>query len=203
MADNAATTSKGVAAGVIGLGVLLIWSGMRGAKLTTSLRDLIAGKQPPAGTLPIVGTSAATSGSGSGSGSGSTVTDSVIANTALQYAGVVPYVWGASSPKGWDCSGMVNYVIGHQLGMAIPGYPNGNYTGHGPVTEEWYVWDGATTIPVSETQAGDLVCWFTHMGIAVSNTELISALDTQSGTIVTTFAGASPGEPMSIRRLNA
>ena len=189
--------SKGVAAGVAGLGLLLMWSGVRGASVVGSLRDLISGKAPTPGTVPIISTGTSTPGTGS------SATGSAIANTALQYQGVVPYKWGGSSPNGWDCSGMVNYVLGHDLGMAIPGHANGQYTGHGPVTEEWYGWDGATTIPVSQAQAGDLVCWWTHMGIAVSNTELISALDTQSGTIVTTFAGASPGEPMSIRRLKA
>lgn len=195
-----AGTNKATAFGLTGLGVLLVWSGIRGASITGSFRDLLSGKQPTAGTNPITGASA----TGEESTGGSFATGSVIANTALQYRGVAPYKWGGSSPSGWDCSGMVNYVLGKALGMAIPGYPTGNYSGHGPVTGQYYVWSGAKTIPVSQAQAGDLVCWLSHMGIAVSNSQVISALDTQMGTAVTTFAQATPfGEPMRIRRLVA
>ena len=40
----------------------------------------------------------------SGSGTGQS-----IVNTAMQYLGV-PYVWGGTSPSGFDCSGLVQYV---------------------------------------------------------------------------------------------
>ena len=43
-----------------------------------------------------------------------------IASDALRYKGA-PYKWGGAMPSGWDCSGFVNYVIGHDLGMTIPG----------------------------------------------------------------------------------
>jgi hypothetical protein len=55
--------SKGVAAGVIGLGTLLIWSAIKGKKITAALRDIIAGKSPTlAANTSIVGTGAASSG---------------------------------------------------------------------------------------------------------------------------------------------
>lgn len=55
--------SKGVAAGVIGLGTLLVWSGIKGVKITAALRDIIAGKSPANATgTPITGSAAGTAG---------------------------------------------------------------------------------------------------------------------------------------------
>src|SRR6185312_7253612 len=115
---------KGTAAGIAGIGILLVWSGLRGASITGSLRDLIAGKQPKSGVNPIVGaTQLNMPGATPGAGFAGTTSD--IAGDALRYRGLVPYKWGGASPAGWDCSSMVNYVLGHDLGLAIPGHANG------------------------------------------------------------------------------
>lgn len=41
-----------------------------------------------------------------------------VVDIALQYLGV-PYVWGGSSPSGFDCSGLVQYVY-RQVGVSLP-----------------------------------------------------------------------------------
>lgn len=120
------------------------------------------------------------------------VTRADIAGDALKYRGH-PYVWGA-----WDCSGMVNHVLGQDLGFTLPGGIR-HYKGpppHGPVVADYWNWGGATTIP-GPPQAGDLVMWLGispagHIGIAVSGTHMVSALDPQLGTLVTPIAGYGP-----------
>jgi hypothetical protein len=179
-----------------GGGLLFIWSGLRGASVLGSFRDLIAGKKPVAGADPI---SAVAGGATTGNVSSSA---NAIASDAMKYNGDA-YKWGrASFPSpGGDCSGLVNDVTGRDLGLAIPGYPSGKFRSHGPATGQWFTSPLLTTIPASEQQAGDIVCWLTHMGIAQSSTTLISALNPSLGVKVTTVKEAAPPfEPMRVRR---
>lgn len=121
-----------------------------------------------------------------------------VAADALRYVGR-RYVRG-----GWDCSGMVNHVLSADLGMAIPGYRPGQFQGpppHGPVVSDYLRWDGAQTIG-GPPLPGDL-CVFgpdTHIGIAVTGTTMVSALNPELGTRVTGIAGTAPGD-LTYRRL--
>ena len=38
-----------------------------------------------------------------------------------------PYVWGAAGPHAFDCSGLVQYVFRHALGMRLPKYTDTQY----------------------------------------------------------------------------
>ena len=42
-----------------------------------------------------------------------------VVNMALSFQGV-PYVWGGTSPSGFDCSGLVQYVYSHAVGISLP-----------------------------------------------------------------------------------
>ena len=57
----------------------------------------------------------------------------------------VDYVWGGESPKGFDCSGLVQYVYA-QMGVKMPRVSQQQAT-MGKVT------------PINQLQAGDLVGW--------------------------------------------
>lgn len=101
-----------------------------------------------------------------------TVTETIsngqkIVNCAEQYLGV-PYVWGGSSPNGFDCSGFVQYVT-RQCG----------YTIGRTVTQQW---NYGTEISKEDLQPGDLVFFvntytsgFSHIGIYVGDGEFIHA----------------------------
>ncbi len=133
-----------------------------------------------------------------------------ISGDALKYKGL-GYVYGgsASRPGDWDCSSFVSYVLGHDLGMGLPGGkwggPGMPPNAHGPVVLSYTSWAGAT--PVSSPQAGDLCCWAGagpdgHIGIAISPTRMISALNPAQGTQVTPIVGTGPvGVPLVYRRV--
>lgn len=197
---------NGKALATLGVGILFTWSGIKGWSVLGTLQDLIAGRPPTERSIgPLVNEDGETSSNGSGKAVGRLkVTGNLIADTALQYQGH-RYVFGgapkadASGP--WDCSSFVNYVIGVKLGGPIPGYSAGKYDGstHGPTTLQW----GAWTLPKvsrADVRAGDIIVWTGHMGIAVSNTELVNALNPSRGTVVTSIDSSANGPVMGYFR---
>jgi cell wall-associated NlpC family hydrolase len=91
---------------------------------------------------------------------------------ASRYFGV-PYRYGGSSPRGFDCSGLVMYVFS-QLGIHLPRTAGAQY--------------GATRrVSRSEARPGDLVFFFggggvSHVGIYAGGNTMIAAPHT--GTVV-------------------
>lgn len=184
-------------------GGLIAYSGIKGATIADTIGAVFSGNLAVSNTEKI-------QVNNSDTGSVTQGSPSRIVSDALSYVGG-KYVFGGTPGTdpghndGTDCSGFVNMVIGRDLGLPIPGYPSGKYDGssHGPVTQVWLLWHGARTVPRSETQPGDLACFLTHMGIFTDNGQhFVSALDTQSGVLVTTVEGGTPGgEKLYVRRL--
>ena len=92
---------------------------------------------------------------------GSSTTGSALVNIALKYLGV-PYVWGGTSPSGFDCSGFVQYVY-REAGINIS---RTTYT----QIQEGY--------PVSDLQPGDLVFFGSysdpyHVGMYIGDGQYI------------------------------
>lgn len=61
-----------------------------------------------------------------GSPSGPSVSTAQIVSEAASFFGV-PYVYGGTSPTGFDCSGLVQYVFGH-FGITLPRTSEAQYT---------------------------------------------------------------------------
>lgn len=194
---------KTPAVAAAGVGALVLWASLKGVGVTGGLRSLLGGKQPVSTHSEDITGNVADTASGDllSTGSG-TVTGSAVANAGLRYVGSgSTYAWGGGTPKGWDCSGFCNWVIGHDLAGAIPGSRSGSYSGHGPTTIQWATF--GTSVPRDQVQAGDLVVWpLFHMGIAVSGSQMVNCPG-PNGTPAPVVGSidVSIGGPRTFRRL--
>ena len=107
-----------------------------------------------------------------GQGSQSTVTGQGIADKAAQYLGA-PYVYGGASPSGFDCSGLVYYVL-KSFGYAPQRTPEGLYTQGSFVSRD-------------DLAPGDIVFFantggsgITHVGIYAGNGQFIHSPNSRS-----------------------
>jgi NlpC/P60 family len=199
MAVNELAVAAGVGAAI------LVYVGTTGKSFKDAIDDIIQGKSPVNAAKVNQIEAGSYSGTSTTPGYGGPLSGTNIARDALSYQGH-PYAYGGApgtnGQSPWDCSAFVNWVLGHDFGLTLPG-PVSNYTGatHGPTTLAYLVWSGAKTIPYSQAQAGDLAVWQTHMGIFVNSVEMISAENAQVGTIVSPVQGNVSGEVLVVRRL--
>lgn len=201
---------SGKAVAVTTAGFVLAWSGIKGATIGDTLRDLLKGQPVPVSPMvaPTIGVDSAVLPAGTAAGGSVPASTSAIANDALKYQGHAYLYGGAPGPDGsrpWDCSSFSSWVLGHDSGLTLPGAGAAGYNGesHGPTTVAYLAWAHAQTVghDGGHAQAGDLCVWQTHMGIALGGGQMISALNPHLGTQVTTItAGAPPGELLFVRR---
>ncbi|MBP8640758.1 MAG: C40 family peptidase [Oscillospiraceae bacterium] len=98
----------------------------------------------------------------------------IIVDTAMKYLGV-RYLWAGSSPKGFDCSGFVNYVY-KECGYSI------NRTAA-------LIYQNGTYVDKADLQVGDAVCFSSssnsigHVGIYIGDGQFIHA-SSGSGCVI-------------------
>ena len=86
-----------------------------------------------------------------------------VVSLAKSYLGV-PYVWGGSSPRGFDCSGLVMYCYA-KVGVKLPHSSRLQYNYGRPVSK-------------TDLRAGDLVFFYSpihHVGIYIGNGKMVDA----------------------------
>jgi hypothetical protein len=188
---------KGAYLAIAGGGIVLVWSGIKGARWTDVLRNTIAGKDPHTTALTDVIHAAPPDTTGLGSlGPAGTGAPGSLAATFAGFIGKVPYKWAGANPRGWDCSGAFNYVANRLCSLSIPGFAPRTFTGatHGPNTAVYLLWipGHANRVPRSQVTTNDVCLWLTHMGVALDNTDYVSAYDTASGTAKRPIDGGGP-----------
>ncbi|EFK32566.1 C40 family peptidase [Lactobacillus delbrueckii] len=124
---------------------------------TTSSTNTAASRSQAVSQAPTASTSTATT---TASASASAIT-----SYALTFLGV-PYVWGGTTPSGFDCSGLVQYVYSH-FGINL---------GRTTYTQQY----AGTKISVASAQAGDLYFWGSygsayHVAIALGGGQYVMA----------------------------
>ena len=86
-----------------------------------------------------------------------------LVSIAKKYIGV-PYVWGGTTPAGFDCSGFTSYVYREALGKKI-----------GRTT--WAQIANGKEVPLDQAKVGDLIIFYGggHVGIYLGNGQIIHA----------------------------
>lgn len=119
---------------------------------------------------------------GSSDSTGSTANGQAIVNKAKQYLGV-PYVYGGASPSGFDCSGLVYYVL-KSLGYSPYRTPADQYK-------------QGTYVSKANLEPGDIVFFhgtytsgISHVGIYAGNGQFIHAPNSRS---VVSYADLTSG----------
>lgn len=103
-----------------------------------------------------------------------------IVSTAKQYIGV-PYLWGGTTPSGFDCSGFVQYVF-KLNGITLPRVSK----------QQWTV---GTWVSRSNLRTGDLVFFQTgssgvsHLGIYIGNNQFIHA-SSSKGVVISSLSNS-------------
>jgi peptidoglycan DL-endopeptidase CwlO len=97
----------------------------------------------------------------------------IVISTAMKYLNV-PYVWGGSSPSGFDCSGLAKYCYA-KVGISLP---------HSSALQYNY----GTHVSRGNLKPGDLVFFYNpihHVGIYIGNGNMINATGNhvQIGTV--------------------
>lgn len=109
-----------------------------------------------------------TTGGAAGMGGPASGSAKSIIDKAMQYVGT-PYVWGGSSPLGFDCSGFTQYVF-RQFGVNLPRVS----------AQQGF---GGRAVNAADAQPGDLIFWDNstrnngadHVGIYLGNGKFVAA----------------------------
>ncbi|MGZ8694936.1 MAG: C40 family peptidase, partial [Gaiellaceae bacterium] len=111
-----------------------------------------------------------------------------VVGIAMQYLGI-PYVYGGSTPGGFDCSGFTMYVYG-QMGVSLPHYTVAQYSMGVPVGR-------------GDLQAGDLVFFdgLGHVGIYIGGGEFIHSPHTGDVVKISSMTGWYASTYVGARRL--
>lgn len=82
-----------------------------------------------------------------------------------------PYVWGATGPNQFDCSGLVYWVYSNNLGREMPRTAS-------------TIGPHSTPVPMSEIQPGDVLWTNSHIGIYIGDGKMVHASGSKKEVMV-------------------
>lgn len=140
----------------------------------------------------------ANSSNNSSSANNVTNNSSTKADKVVNYAKTLlgkPYVWGATGPNRFDCSGFTSYVFKNAIGKTLP--RTSSYQG-----------TVGTKISKSNIKKGDLITFTTngkgtisHVGIYIGNNQFIHASSTPKKVVISDLNGYYSSRIVNIRRV--
>ena len=99
------------------------------------------------------------------------------------------YVWGASGPRGFDCSGLMLAAY-RSVGVSLPHSSRAQY-------------NVGRAVSRSELKPGDLIFWYRpihHVGMYIGNGKIVHARNTRSDLVIQTLA-SYPAPYVGARRV--
>ncbi len=183
VADVKGPGISGLSVAAVGTGMILMYAAIANTSVSDTVRALLKGQPLPKGTVSSLqslrsdvnqglseavakqGIDAAPNTISGAPGFGASL-GVKIAAAAQNYIGK-PYRFATAGPDTFDCSGLVTWVLHHDLGLNLP---SNSHT----VTGQWYIWSGAKTV-ARPPMPGDLICYTGHIGIAINATQMVAA----------------------------
>lgn len=158
-------SGTGLAASAVG--VLFLWSAVKGASISETFRSLLKGEQPTGDTVHGIDVptaqSTASAGAGVATGAASGAKAAIILSLCASMKGFT-YCFGGGhsgnpcSAKCADCSGTVSCIL-NKAGVMKGSLATGGFASFG------------TGVPYAQRQPGDLIVWTNgvqgHMGIII------------------------------------
>lgn len=161
---------SGLAVAVTAVGGFLVYAGIKDVPLQEGLREILSGKTP---TGRAQQSTAQFGGRGSAAigqavvGAASAASGGALVAEARKHLGK-RYVFGAVGPNTFDCSGLIVYSLRKTSDPKTARF----------VTRTFAAWarsKGWTKVGEKDIRAGDVVLKSGHMGLAISNAEMIHA----------------------------